>query len=266
MMQLKSNGLAGTILFHGILLLMLFYFKFITPLPLPTEQGILVNFGTDNFGAGSRPVVATDPAETPMPVSVPTQQSAARQTVLTQEFEEAPVIEPKAKKQQTRPVEKKTEPVVVAKTPDAPAEKPREVNQRLLYRGAKSNQNSGVSEGVTSGTGDQGSKSGSTSSTNYGQGGGTGNSGISFDLAGRTAQSLPKPEYKQQEQGKVVVEVTVDQEGRVTSAIPGVKGSNTLNSYLLEMAKKAALAARFDRKPDAPAFQKGTITYYFVLQ
>lgn len=266
MMQLKSNGLAGTILFHGILLLLLFYYKFVTPLPLPAEQGIMVNFGTDNFGAGNRPVVATDPVEIPVPVSSPSQQAAAKQTVLTQEFEDAPTIAPKPKQVQKKPVEKKPETVVAAKTPDVPVEKPREVNQRLLYRGAKSNQNSGSSEGVTNGAGDQGSKSGTTASTNYGQGGGSGNSGISFDLAGRSAQSLPKPEYKQQEQGKVVVEVTVDQEGRVASAVPGVKGSNTLSTYLLDMAKKAALSARFDRKPDAPAFQKGTITYYFVLQ
>lgn len=263
----KANGLAGTILFHSILLLMLLFYKFVTPLPLPEEQGILVNFGTDDFGRGDVPVLSEKPADVPVNQPAPAETESGREQVLTQDFEEAPVIAPKPKKEKKKPDDKKpvetTKPAVVA---EKPAEKPREVNKRLLYRGAPSDKNSGTSQGQTTGNGDQGSPFGSVNSDNYSKGGGTGNSGISFDLAGRRQLALPKPDYNQQEQGKVVVEVTVDQEGRVTSAIPGVKGSNTLNAYLLEMAKKAALAARFDRKPDAPAIQKGTITYQFVLQ
>ena len=63
-----------------------------------------------------------------------------------------------------------------------------------------------------------------------------------------------------------MVEVTVDRLGNVTYANPGVKGSTTLDEYLLKSAKKAALGAKFDRKSGAPAYQKGTITYYFKLQ
>ena len=40
----------------------------------------------------------------------------------------------------------------------------------------------------------------------------------------------------------------------------------TLDENLLKAAKDAAILARFDRKPDAPAFQKGTITYIFMLR
>ena len=94
--------------------------------------------------------------------------------------------------------------------------------------------------------------------------GGLGDEGILFSLEGRTPQSLPKPEYNYQVEGIVVVEVTVDLNGNVTTANPGVKGSTTLNEHLMAAAKKAALAAKFDRKPDAPAFQKGTITYNFI--
>jgi len=64
----------------------------------------------------------------------------------------------------------------------------------------------------------------------------------------------------------VVVEVTVDQNGKVTKAVPGVKGSTTLDEYLLQSAKEAALKAVFDLKLDAPAYQKGTITYFFKLK
>jgi outer membrane biosynthesis protein TonB len=62
------------------------------------------------------------------------------------------------------------------------------------------------------------------------------------------------------------VEVSVDREGKVIQAIPGSKGSTTLDEYLLKAAKDAALEARFEAKPDAPAVQKGSITYNFILK
>jgi len=77
---------------------------------------------------------------------------------------------------------------------------------------------------------------------------------------------MPRPEYNNQVDGKVVVKVIVNNEGQVISATPGVKGSTTLDDYLLSVAKNAALKARFSRKPDAPDHQEGTITYKFILQ
>jgi outer membrane biosynthesis protein TonB len=62
------------------------------------------------------------------------------------------------------------------------------------------------------------------------------------------------------------VEVSVDRSGKVIQAVPGIKGSNTLDEYLLRVAKEAALEAQFEAKPDAPAVQKGSITYNFVLK
>jgi colicin import membrane protein len=89
--------------------------------------------------------------------------------------------------------------------------------------------------------------------------------GISISLSGRTPVALPKPEYHIQREGIVVVEVTVDKNGNVTNAVPGVRGSTTINDYLMTSAKNAALRAKFN-VIDAPAFQKGTITYHFMLQ
>ncbi len=105
--------------------------------------------------------------------------------------------------------------------------------------------------------------------TGGGAGTGTGpntGGGISYNLAGRNFLSLPKPEYNQQTEGIVVVEVTVDKDGTVTQAIAGVKGSTTLDDDLLSSAKNAALKAKFDKNPNAPAYQKGSITYRFRLQ
>ena len=95
-----------------------------------------------------------------------------------------------------------------------------------------------------------------------------GGSGISkgpYNLNGRSGLSLPKPCYPGNEEGIVVVQVTVDKNGTVTKAEPGVKGSNTANSELISAARKAALQAKFNANKDAPAFQVGTITYRFVI-
>jgi hypothetical protein len=88
----------------------------------------------------------------------------------------------------------------------------------------------------------------------------------SYDLEGRNYQSLPSPKYEYQGEGRVVVEISVDRTGNVIQAIPGAKGSTTLDDYLLATAKEAALKSKFEAKPDAPAVQKGTITYNFVIR
>jgi hypothetical protein len=89
---------------------------------------------------------------------------------------------------------------------------------------------------------------------------------VSYDLGGRGSQSLPKPNYDYQGEGRVVVDVSVDRAGKVKQATPGTKGSTTLDEYLLKVAKEAALKARFDPKADAPVIQKGKITYIFQLR
>lgn len=133
--------------------------------------------------------------------------------------------------------------------------------------GKTDNGSQSTSQGNTYGGGNQGSPDGTPGTNQYGLGGGAGlGSGPSFSLTGRNARSLPKPKFPGNEAGIVVVEVTVDKYGKVTKAFPGIKGTNTVNTDLLEAARKAALAANFNTDLNAPAFQKGTITYHFILQ
>jgi len=77
--------------------------------------------------------------------------------------------------------------------------------------------------------------------------------------------SLPKPQYPGNEEGIVVVQVTVDKSGLVQKAEAGVRGSNTADAGLIASAKKAALQAKFNVDNNAPAVQTGTITYRFRL-
>ena len=85
-------------------------------------------------------------------------------------------------------------------------------------------------------------------------------------LAGRSVNgTLPKPFYGVQASGKVVVEIWVDNYGNVQKAVAGVEGTTVSDKNLWQAARKAALGAHFNMSAEAPALQKGTITYIFNL-
>lgn len=86
-------------------------------------------------------------------------------------------------------------------------------------------------------------------------------------LQGRkTVGVIAKPEYRVQEEGIVVVDIWVDNYGKVTKALPGAQGTTVNNADLWQAARKAALSTHFNTDADAPALQKGKITYIFRLK
>jgi len=267
----KRTGLVGTILFHVAILVLLLFLGYTTPLPLPAEEGILINFGDADQGMGLEEPKLNDltksqdaEKETKEAAEEPVTEKADEGNI-TQDFEEAPVVKKETKKTEKKveKIEPKTEPVTETKTEE---KKEQQVDTRALFPGRNPNTTSTTGEGVTGYQGNQGSKTGSIDSDNHSGGNSTGGKGPNYTLEGRNKLLLPEPEYKYQVDGLVIVEITVDRMGNVTDAIPGFKGSTTLDANLLAAAKKAALLAKFDRKLDAPAFQKGTIKYYFKLQ
>ena len=101
-------------------------------------------------------------------------------------------------------------------------------------------------------------------SSYYGTGKGLDGDG-NYLLGGRKA--LNKAKYLQDcnEAGKVVVSIEVDRSGNVISATPGVRGTTNNSRCLLEPAKRAALATKFNSDANAPAKQIGKIIYNFKL-
>lgn len=86
-------------------------------------------------------------------------------------------------------------------------------------------------------------------------------------LAGRTHNgSLPRPSAPGQQVGKVVVEIWVDNYGIVQKATPGAEGTTVTDKELWNEARKAAMQASFNMSAEAPAMQKGTITYIFKVK
>jgi colicin import membrane protein len=268
----KTRGIFGTFLFHCILVLVMLLFGFSTPLPLPSEEGILINFGTDDFGFGE-----IEPAYSDLPDNqeiTPRQeesiQESDKEEIITQDFEESASI-----KEEKVTTEKKTEkkeiiPETITKTKEEETTQPvveeKKVNERALYKGKGATNESSGNEGITQGDGNQGSITGSPDSDNYSSGLSQGSGGVEFSLAGRNPLYLPKPKYEYNVEGKVVVEIRVDRNGNVTYARAGVKGSTTNDENLIKAAQEAALKARFDSKQDAAFTQTGTITYHFILQ
>lgn len=271
-MNFDQRGIIGTLTFHTVVLILFIIFGFRTPLPLPAEQGILINFGDSETGSGAEEPRFNEeriPKPQPPPVQKQSKETKAEESVMTQEHEEAPVMA-SAKKTEKKKEEKKEEDPkpVVKKTETKPEEKVEEkpvVDTRAMYRGKKTDSEYKGSEGVNQGEGNQGSPTGSEDATNRSLGL-SGGDGPRADLTGRNPVYLPTPEFDAQKEGIVKVEIQVDRSGKVVSAVPGVKGSTTLDSYLLNVAKKAALSSRFDSKPDAQYMQSGTITYIFKLK
>jgi len=301
----ERTGLITTALFHTAVLLLLLYMGFVVPYPPPQEEGFLIDFGNSDTGLGleepsaaSAPelVVAAKkvvPAAKPItrPQNTPKVEDNGDEDLLTQDYEKTVAVAARAKKkvrdekkakldeeqrikareeqqQRDEALEIQREEAAERRVAQEKAAKIGAINSRAknAFGGGKTDNGSqSTGQGNTYGRGNQGSPDGTPGAKQYGLGGGAGK-GISFSLSGRNARSLPKPTFPGNESGVVVVEVTVDKFGKVTKALAGIKGSNTVNTDLLEAAKKAALAASFNTDENAPAFQKGTITYHFILQ
>lgn len=262
----QRKGIIGTIIFHAVVLIFFILAGFTKPKDLLGEEGILVNFGYDEAGFGQmEPAERQELQENESSTSASQSFEESQEDIMTQDFEEAPVAEQQAKEDEKEEhfEENISEQEQVEEEAQETEPEPT-IDESALYSGRTDNEEAG-SEGISEGEGNQGSITGEENVNNYADANSRGKGGVSFSLDGRNPQVLPKPEYQFQEEGKVVVEIKVNQQGKVISAIPGVKGSSTLDSYLLKVAKKAALRSSFNRDPNAPNVQKGTITYFFKL-
>jgi outer membrane biosynthesis protein TonB len=84
---------------------------------------------------------------------------------------------------------------------------------------------------------------------------------IAVTLPGRKIEAQPTLSKDTKEEGKVVVEITVDKLGNVIKADPNGRGTTTSSSVLKEKAKQTALSTKFSISSIEE--QKGTITLIF---
>src|SRR5690606_9367063 len=118
------------------------------------------------------------------------------------------------------------------------------------------------SEGTASGregddnrAGDKGQPDGDPYAASYygspGSGSGTGG----YGLKGRSLVNKGKVQQECNQDGIVVVEIVVDQSGKVIRAKPGVKGTTNNDPCLLEPAKATAMMHRWNVDSEAPSQQ-----------
>ncbi|MFN5347783.1 MAG: SPOR domain-containing protein [Bacteroidota bacterium] len=93
---------------------------------------------------------------------------------------------------------------------------------------------------------------------------------ISANLTGRNIRILPKLNEQYQEEGRIVLDISVDTKGNVVLAEGPARGSTTTNTSLLQKAKEIAYKTKFS-EIEAPtdtevAFQKGTISITFTIE
>lgn len=257
----KVKAWVGTILFHALLILSLFFMALKTPLPLPKEEGVEVNLGFSEEGQDVQEV-KPEKIETPRPQPVQEIIKEVAQEIpdeeIVKENTDAPSIATKVKPK--KEPEKKVETPVEKPIKPKEAEPKPVVDPRLMYTGKTTSS----SEGNDQKLGDKGVASGVPNATNYSGPGGLGSEGISYSLGNRKASSLPIPNYVSDDQGRVNVRIRVDKSGRVTGAEILQKGTTVSDINLHTMAIQAALKAVFEPDDNAQEIQVGTITYNFI--
>lgn len=254
----RTIAAVGTILVHALIVLALFLMAFRTPLPLPGEEGVEVDLGMYNQGMGEvQPEKSAIPQQSTPPKPHEDKNIKSKDDIVTQDTEEAPSLKTEKKKEQKE--ETTTKP---KETPKEPEETPKPVvNPKALFKGSDKSQEGG-SEGITGQPGDQGNPNGLAGVKKY-EGHGRQGNGAGYDLGGRGAKSLQRPSKDFPEEGHIVVEIFVDQNGNVIRANIA-KGTDITNTEMRNMALEAARRSKFVADPTAPEEQKGTITYTFV--
>lgn len=277
--NIRSRSAILSVAVHAGLFLILLFTMLKTEVPPFPEtgggSGVIVNIGMVDEASGEIQPMADDVSKDPVVEKVQP-QTTPEENVATQDLEEVNI--PPAKKVETKKDVKPTKTEV--KTVTKPAEPVKTVNTSALYQGKTT---ASKSQGTSnSGSGDQGAKNGDPNS-NYtgkngdggpgkgGPGGPTegdnkGSKGVSFSLSGRKLIRTPQITDHSQETGKVVVDITVDKDGTVETAIPGGRGSTTTSAYLFRLAKEAAMKAKFNPSPEGADIQKGTISFVFLVQ
>jgi len=169
--------------------------------------------------------------------------------------------ERKAEEERQRKIREENE----RKEQERKAQEAKRKNVDALMGGfSDSNGNADGGEGDDDQPGDKGKETGDPNASGYYGIGGDG-SGGNYQLGNRRALTRPIPEYDCNEEGKVVVTISVDQSGKVISAQPGAKGTTNSASCLLSRAQEAALRTKFNADSNAPSKQVGLIIYNFSL-
>jgi hypothetical protein len=291
----KRKSLAITIVIYAIIMLLLFFIRFWPPTNAAELAalasgggggGVTVNFGDSDAGLGKNYKsevlnVKVETKQAPM-LSVPEDKIIAQENAAV-DNDEVVVTKKESVKKPNEIVKKEIKPEVVKpkvnkNTNDALANilngnnKGGDGDDKQGGNKGKSNGSlnsndyygNGGSGGGTGGANGIGNGTGTGAGNGSGSGSGSGG-GVGYSLGNRKALSKPDPKYTCNEQGKVVVEVSVDRNGNTISVLTGIKGTTNTAKCLLDQARIAAMNTKWQASEDAPERQVGKIVYSFSL-
>ena len=290
----KITGLVGNLVLHAILLALLFLIAIRTPKAME-EGGVPVMLGEVPVSQGNAdPYTLTDvdileepeiPTEVAQPEPVPEIQTKTEMitqeeepTIAVPKKEEKPNPTPKKEKVKKQPAKAKEQPVKPKEKTEAEkkaeaerlAAEKKKAEEKAAAEAAAKRVAGAFGKGTqigNKGTGTTGSGIEGSPTGNAAEGKSTGVGGYgTFDLNGRSLGpgGLPRPVYNVQDEGRVVVTITVNPAGQVIGTSIN-KRTNTVNASLRKAAEDAAKKARFN-SVDGVNNQTGTITYYFKLK
>jgi periplasmic protein TonB len=270
----KITAIALTIGFHALLFLLFIFIVFITPLPpfeikpSQTPPEIELDLGTEGLGATD----AGGSGQNDTHIETTPETTAPQQTHQTVAAASAPAIitDPAEETSTYIPNNPNSKTTTITETPkiEEPKEDPR--LKAMLQKIKDRNNQTGKGAGGNN-TGGSGDGSGHSIGDGPGDGhgddvpGGNGK-GNTYSLKGRKLMKKPDQMTDSQEEGTVVVEIIVDETGKVIKATPGQRGSTTTSSNLFAKARQAALSAKFNPSPDGIKEQRGTCSFVFVLE
>jgi TonB family protein len=216
----------------------------------PEDEGIMVSFGEVDMGAGNTQTPTAEPVikETTPPPAAP---KPVKQEVLTQDDNSLAIAEQKKKDKREKEAAERLRIEEQRIANEKKKAQQDAINKANEMNGLFGNSNSKGS-GTTTGDGRQGNPAGSGNS-----------GGNSWSLNGRSLTgSLVQPSYDNDVEGRITVNIRVDENGSVISASIG----SPTNISDAATRNAAMLAAKRTRFSSGDGVSTGSITYNFKLR
>lgn len=220
------------------------------------DEGVMISLGYADEGYGEQtpsPAPITPQPPTPQhPATTPSTPKMPDEDLMTQEDPSVALRAEQERKRKEEEARIEAERIAREKR-EAQIKAEQEAKQKMAGALASSAfQNKGSGQGATQGSTQQGNPVGKGS-----QG------GNSWSLNGRNLLGrLAQPSYQGNQEGTIVVEIRVDNSGKVTSASIKPAGTTISDESMRKASVEAALKNRFS---SGNGVAIGTITYKFTL-
>lgn len=250
----KSNTIAavGTVIFMLMVFLIL-WFIYIDRFQQPEDEGIEVAFGVNEDGGGFQPEQTTGGLEEA--AAPPAPQAPSNNDLIAQEDEES--VEVQRQREEAEQARQQAERERLERERQLAEQRAKE--QAAI---AKANQLGALFGNNNAGAAGSGDTQGNSQRGNSEVGKGVAGSELIGGLGERRLlKALPIPSNDFKQEGRVVVAIIVDKNGKVVSA-KATEGTTISNDATIQLALKAAYKAEFS-VTDRPDKEFGTITYIF---